>query len=281
MSYDAYRAWKHHPYAAPDLSIVVPTFDEEIRILPTLGAIAVVVSGLGLTWELIVSDDGSRDGTRDLVRSLDWTNLRLIEHENTGKGGAVRRGVLAARGRWVLFADADNSTPIEELPRLLEAVRGGADLAIGSRAASGATESNKSALRRFVSRTLRAIVGVTTGLRVADTQCGFKLFERTAALTLFDQMRNEGFSFDLEILYLAQKSGMRVDEVAVSWFDAPGSKVDALRDGYRFFRDIVRVRWADLRGAYRQTGASHGAPSATSGPGQPMRSATTAGAERS
>lgn len=250
MSYQAFRSWSRQPVDRPDLSIVVPAYNEEIRILPTLGAIAVTVAGLGIDWELIVSDDGSSDTTCELVRSLEWSNLRLIEHPNTGKGGAVRRGVMAARGQWILFSDADNSTPIEELSRLLTSMHDGADVVVGSRAAAGAVESNRSAVRGLVSNSLRSMVRMATGVGVRDTQCGFKLFERTAAQILFAQMRNEGFSFDLELLYLARKHGMLVDEVPVTWYDAPGSKVDSVRDSLRFLRDIVRIRKADLRGEY-------------------------------
>lgn len=254
MSYASYQTWKTTLSDSVDLSIVVPAYNEAERILPTLGAIAVVVSGLGYSWEMIVSDDGSSDNTVELVRSLNWSNLRVVTHANTGKGGAVKRGVLAARGRRVLFADADNSTPIEELPRMMAQLDEGFDVAVGSRAADGAKEENKSALRHLVSWGLRAVAGSLSGVRVKDTQCGFKLFSQGAARDLFGLQQMLGFSFDLELLYLATKLGYRVAEVPVHWFDAPGSKVDSVRDSLRFFRDIFAVRALHRRGAYGRLG---------------------------
>ncbi len=254
MSYEAFERWRCERVVSPTLSIVIPAYNEGERILPTLGAFAVIVSKIAPDWELIVSDDGSRDLTSDLVETLGWVNLRVLRHANTGKGGAVQRGVLAATGQMILFADADNSTPIEELSRLIAALEAGNDVAIGSRAAIGATEENKSIVRKLGSAFLRSLARAFTGLKTRDTQCGFKLFQREAALRLFTAQRAMGFSFDLEILYLARKFGYRVIEVPVRWFDAPGSKVDAVRDGLRFIRDLCKLILNDLGGHYRKTG---------------------------
>ena len=210
MSYPAFEQWRDQPAGPVSLSIVIPAYNESERILPTLAAFAVAVSALGEPWELIVSDDGSRDGTADLVAGLGWANLQVVRHANTGKGGAVRRGVQAARGSLILFADADNSTPIEELPRLLAAVRAGAHVAIGSRAAEGAQEAGKSAVRRLVSGGLRRVTRALTGVSAQDTQCGFKLFRGEVARSLFRRSVLDGFSFDLELLYLAAQDGLRV-----------------------------------------------------------------------
>lgn len=242
MSYAEFARWRDTPLDQVTLSIVIPAYNEAERLLPTLAAFAVAVSGLSESWELIISDDGSRDNTAELARALGWANLRVIAHENTGKGGAVRRGVLASRGTLVLFADADNSTPIEELPRLIAAVRAGAHIAVGSRAGGGAVEAGKSVLRRVVSGTLRGITRATTQVRLRDTQCGFKLFRGEVARDLFRRQRLDGFSFDLELLYLAARDGLRVEEVPVMWVDAPDSKVSPLRDGVRFLRDISQIR---------------------------------------
>jgi dolichyl-phosphate beta-glucosyltransferase len=250
MSYDKYQTWKTTLQDYADISIVIPAYNESERILPTLGAMAVVVSSLGYSWEVIVSDDGSSDNTVQLAEELGWKNLRVIRHTNTGKGGAVKRGVLASRGRYVLFADADNSTPIEELSHMLAKLDEGYDIAIGSRAAAGAKVENKSALRHLVSWSLRKVAAYFSGIKVSDTQCGFKLFTREAAHALFTRQKMLGFSFDLELIYLATKFGYRIAEVPVHWFDAPGSKVDSVRDSVRFFRDIFAVKQLDRRGAY-------------------------------
>ena len=252
MSYNAFERWQRQASARPILSIVIPTYNEAGRILPTIAAIADSVSSITPDWELIVSDDGSKDGTTALMRELGWANLCVIQHANTGKGGAVKRGMLAAHGDLVLFADADNSTPIEELPRLIAEIRSGASIAIGSRAAQGALEQNRGVLRQFVSDALRGLTRHVTGLRTRDTQCGFKLFRNRVAQELFGLQRIDGFAFDLEILYLARKFKHPVSEVGVKWFDAPGSKVDVVRDGLRFVRDLMVILTNDAGGKYRK-----------------------------
>jgi dolichyl-phosphate beta-glucosyltransferase len=250
MSFETFEAWRKHEVTTPELSVVIPCFNEAERILPTLAAMAVHISELGIEWELLVSDDGSSDGTADLVEALGWKNLHVLRHANTGKGGAVRRGVLEARGEMILFADADNSTPIEELPRLMVTLNEGFDVVIGSRAADGAEEHDRSLKRQITSGVLRGVVRLSSGIQVKDTQCGFKLFRRNAARTLFGAQRTMKFTFDLEILYLARKFGFSVAEVPVQWFDAPGSKVNAVRDGLRFLRDIRRIVRDDRAGLY-------------------------------
>ncbi len=219
MAYESYIRWKTTPLEErPYLSIVIPAYNESERIVPTIGAISSYVSELGFPWELIIADDGSRDETVELVESLGFANLRLLRAEaNGGKGRAVQRGMLAARGQYILFDDADNSTPIEELDKLLRQVReGGYDVVVGSRAADGAEEAHRSAFRRLLSNGLRWIVRNIFRIGVRDTQCGFKLFSYPAAQRLYNAQTIAGFSFDLEILYLASKFGYGVAEVAVA-----------------------------------------------------------------
>lgn len=253
-NYEAYVRWRSVPIAqTPDLSVVIPAFNEEIRIVPTIGAIAAHVSTLGLEWELIVADDGSSDATVRLLHDLDFVNMRVLEAErNGGKGSAVRRGVLAANGRAILFSDADNSTPIEELGALLDLIEtGGYDIAVGSRAIEGANEAHKSFKRKVLSSGLRGINRLVLRIGVRDTQCGFKLFRADVAKRLFAAQTISGFSFDLETLFLASKWGYRIAEVPVQWVDAPGSKVDTRKEAQRFLRDVWKIRMGDLRGAYR------------------------------
>lgn len=253
MSYEQYQLWKTQPVTGDILlSVVIPAYNEEIRIIPTIGAIASYLADLDIPWELIVADDGSRDQTAQLVEELGFVNLRLLRAErNTGKGNAVHRGMLAARGRYILFTDADNSTPIEEISKLLHKVQHeGYDIAVGSRAADGAAEGHKSWVRHLLSGGLRWLVRVLFRIGVRDTQCGFKLYTREAAHRLHRAQTIMGFSFDLEILYLAAKLGYRVAEVPVHWIDAPGSKVDMGKEVKRFLRDLFRIKWNDLRGVY-------------------------------
>lgn len=253
MAYKDYERWKNEiEHGEITLSVVIPAYNEEERIIPTIGAVASCVSDLAIPWELIVVDDGSRDRTVALVEELGFANLRLLKAErNGGKGNAVHRGVLAARGKHILFADADNSTPIEELPKFLAKIdQEGYDVVVGSRAAEGASEGHKSFLRRFLSWGLRWLVRHLFHIGVRDTQCGFKMYTHEAANRLHRAQTVMGFSFDLEILYLAAKWHYRIAEVPVTWIDAPGSKVDTAKEVKRFLRDLFRIKWNDLRGIY-------------------------------
>jgi dolichyl-phosphate beta-glucosyltransferase len=250
--YQNYLRWKTEPLAErPLLSVVIPAYNEANRIVPTIGAMAAYCSSLGFPWELIIADDGSKDNTVELIRGLGLVNLRLLVAErNGGKGRAVQRGMLAARGEYILFADADNSTPIEELEDLLQKMTEGYDVVIGSRAAEGAQEANRSLLRRMMSGGLRGLVRGFMGLGFSDTQCGFKLFRRRVARSLCQRQTIMGFSFDLELLYLAVRFGYQVAEEPVTWVDAPGSKVETTKEIQRFLRDLMKIRLNDLRGFY-------------------------------
>ena len=251
---DSYQHWKTTPIEGdPYLSIVIPAYNESERIIPTIGAMASFVCTLGFPWELLVADDGSKDNTVQLVSELGLANVRvLIAPQNGGKGSAVRRGMLAARGQVMLFADADNSTPIEELKGMLARISEGYQVVVGSRAAGGAQEAHKSALRKLVSGTLRAMIRPIFKIQVRDTQCGFKLFTREAARHLFQLQTINGFSFDLEILYLAAKFHYRIYEQGVSWIDAPGSKVDPIKEGKRFLKDMWVIKRNDWQGVYNR-----------------------------
>ncbi len=252
-AYAAYAAWRDIAQTGPiDLSIVIPAYNEQSRIVPTIGAFAAHLALSSLTWELIVSDDGSRDATRALIDVLDHANVRVVEAPaNEGKGSAVKRGFAVARGRMVLFADADNATPADQLDGLIARIEAGADVAIGSRAVVGADVANRTLVRRTLTAGLRALVRVGLGIGVADTQCGFKLFTAEAAHRISTAQTVDGFSFDLEMLHLAERFGYVIAEVPVRWFDAPGSTVHPSREAVRFVLSIVRIRFRSLNGAYR------------------------------
>jgi len=254
MPYENYEKWKTVAFTGkPKLSIVIPAYNERERIVATIGAIASHVSDLGFPWELFIADDGSKDDTVALCEDLHLVNMRVLKTpKNGGKGSAVQRGMLAARGTYVLFADADNSTPIEEVSKLLNKLeKDGYDVAVGSRAAEGAEEGKKSILRKILSGGLRWIVKHIFRIPVKDTQCGFKMYTNDAAQKLHTLQTIMGFSFDLEILYLAAKYGYRIAEVPVAWVDAPGSKVDTRKEVQRFLRDLMKVKVNDLKGVYR------------------------------
>ena len=254
MPYENYEKWKTLAITGePKLSIVIPAYNERERIVATLGAMASHVSDLGFPWELLIADDGSQDDTVALCEDLQLVNLRVLKTpKNGGKGSAVQRGMLAAQGQYVLFADADNSTPIEEVSKLLHKLEHeGYDVAVGSRAADGAEEGKKSLWRKVLSGGLRWIVKYIFFIPAKDTQCGFKMYTREAAQNLHAKQTIMGFSFDLEILYLASKYGYRIAEVPVSWVDAPGSKVDTRKEVQRFVRDLIKIKLNDLKGIYR------------------------------
>jgi dolichyl-phosphate beta-glucosyltransferase len=253
MPYENYAQWKTTLLTGqPHLSIVIPAYNEQERIVATIGAIASHVSDLGFPWEMLIADDGSKDQTVATVEELGLVNLTVLKTpKNGGKGNAVQRGMLSAQGEYVLFADADNSTPIEEVSKLLDKLeKEGYDVAVGSRAAEGAEEGKKSLLRKILSGGLRLIVKYALHIGVKDTQCGFKMYTREAARKLHTKQTIMGFSFDLEILYLASKYGYKIAEVPVAWVDAPGSKVDTKKEVQRFLRDLVRIWSNDLRGVY-------------------------------
>ncbi len=249
-----YHQWASTPLSTkPAYSVVIPAYNEAWRVVPTIGAVATYMSSLGQPWELIIADDGSTDETAALVADLDLVNLHLLTGTpNQGKGHAVRRGMLAARGDVVLFADADQSTPIEQFEDLLGELNQGSDVVVGSRAADGSEVSNKSAARHLMSQGLKFLVTTGFQIPVSDTQCGFKLFTREAARTLFSHQVIDDFSFDLEVLFLAKKFGLQISEVPVTWIDAPGSKVDAAKVAAKFLTDLVTIRFNDIRGRYNQ-----------------------------
>ncbi len=241
--------------ARPDLSVVIPAFNEQARIEATLGKVCAFLKQRGLDAEVLVVDDGSTDRTAEVAsRALRGRRGRVLRNEdNRGKGYAVRCGVREARGRWVLMSDSDLSTPIEEYERLAQAVReGNLDVAIGSRAlAASRIEVHQHPLREWMGKTFNVLMRWLTGLPFRDTQCGFKLMDRERTLPLFEQMVVDGFAFDVELLFLCVRFGLRVGEVPVVWRNAPGSKVRLVSDPLAMLRDVVRVRWRWRRGAYR------------------------------
>jgi dolichyl-phosphate beta-glucosyltransferase len=237
------------------LSIVIPAYNEERRLPSTLDAV--------LAWldhearadvEVIVVDDGSRDNTAAIAeaRACQDSRLRVLRNPvNHGKGYAVRHGMLAARGDWILFSDADLSAPIGELPKLiLAAEKNGADIAIGSRGIDRSLIGVHQSLGRELSGIFfNRVMRLMTGLPFLDTQCGFKLYRRAAAQRVFPLQRLDGFSFDVEDLFIAKAIGLKTVEVPVKWNNVEGTKV-SLAQGVQSFLDLLRIRLNWMRGFY-------------------------------
>jgi dolichyl-phosphate beta-glucosyltransferase len=241
--------------ASIDLSVVIPAYNEERRIAPTLARVDAFLAAAGLRYEIVVVDDGSTDGTVALVDRIARTmpTLRCIAAKpNRGKGSAVRIGMLAATGKIRLMCDADCSMPPEEMPKLLNRIlMGEADIAIGSRYADGAVVAERQPLyRRLWSRLCNAAVQrfLVDGIR--DTQCGFKAFTAVAADEIFRRTQIDGWAFDLEALALARRIGFEIAEVPVSWTDDARSRVNPLKDMWKVIREAIVIRKNLSRGIY-------------------------------
>jgi dolichyl-phosphate beta-glucosyltransferase len=244
----------------PHLSIIVPAHNEEERIGPTLERVAVYLAAQSYAAEVIVVDDVSADRTGEVVDAFAATHpifRRLRRDADPGKGAAVRAGMLAAKGDYRLFTDADNSTPIEETAKLLAACERNFEVAVASRALP---ESNLAVrqpwYREAMGRTFNLMVQVGAVWGIHDTQCGFKCFRGAVAEELFSRMTITGWAFDVEILFLARKRGYRIAEIPVTWINSPKSRVSPIRDSLRMMRDLLRIRWRSLRGVYRQRGGA-------------------------
>jgi glycosyltransferase involved in cell wall biosynthesis len=235
-------------------SIVIPAYNEGSRLEATLAKVLAYVREQGWDAEVIVVNDGSRDNTAELVRTFAAkdSRLRLVENPgNRGKGYSVRHGMLEALGDVVVFSDADLSSPIEEMPKLLEALAAGADIAIGSRWLRAELQTQRqSLLRQAFGRVFNLLLRIILGLKFKDTQCGFKAFTRRAAQTILPLQRIERWGFDPEILFLARKFGFRVEEVPVLWGHSGDTRIHPLLDGARMFQEMLRIRWYDLTGKY-------------------------------
>ncbi len=231
-----------------DLSVVIPVFNEEKNILDAVRRIDAYRRVKRQSWEIIIVDDGSTDRTaeltRGLIQSTDFSHVRLLSFEkNRGKGRAVREGALAATGEYVLLTDVDLSSPIKEVDKLLGPLQQGADIAIGSRAKrSRGCDVQQSFKRTLSGRIFNFFVQLFVLPGIRDTQCGFKCFTRKAAHDLFKIQKLDGFSFDVEILYLARKKGYKISEVPVMWSQGEHSKVSLFRDSLRMLGDLFRIK---------------------------------------
>ena len=239
-------------------SLIIPAYNESVRIRPTLHALLRHLHEQNWDAEILVVNDGSSDDTAQIVREFGkaHSQVLLIENPgNRGKGYSVRNGMLHARGDICLFTDADLSSPITEAQKLFDAIAQGADLAIGSRWLRSELQTERQPLyRQLFGRVFNLVLRVVLGLRFADTQCGFKAFRHDAAQRIFPLQRIERWGFDPEILFLARRAGLRVDEIPVIWAHSEGTRLHPFRDGMRMFVEVLRIRWNAMTGDYTSAG---------------------------
>jgi dolichyl-phosphate beta-glucosyltransferase len=239
----------------PRYSIVIPAYNESARIGATLERIGAYAIEQGWDLELLVVNDGSRDNTVEIVIGFaqKYPFVRILENPgNRGKGYSVRNGMLHAQGEIFLFSDADLSSPIEEAPKLFDAIAAGADVAVGSRWLRPELQTQRQPLlRQIYGRVFNLFLRIMLGLNFRDTQCGFKAFTRPAAQQIFPLQRIERWGFDPEILYLARRLGFRSVEIPVRWAHSAGTRLHPLRDGIRMGWEVLHVRWYAWTGKYR------------------------------
>lgn len=240
--------------ASPQLSIVIPAYNESARIENALERVMSCVAEQGWDAEVLVVDDGSKDSTPEIVQEWmqRYPRLHLIKNDgNRGKGYSVRNGLLQAAGEIVMFTDADLSAPMEEAERLFAAIHEGADVAIGSRWLDKQRQTIHQPLyRRFFGRCFNWVTRLIMGLPFKDTQCGFKAFKRPTAQIIFRLQRIERWGFDPEILFIAQKLGYEIREVPVTWGHDERSRMSYLKDGMKMLEEMAIIRANSIAGRY-------------------------------
>lgn len=228
-----------------EISIVIPAYNEEARISVSLEKIAAYMYRRGTLYELIVVNDGSTDSTLSVVQELipKIPSLKIVTYDkNQGKGNATKAGVLEAKGQIVFFTDADLSTPIEEIERFLVEIKQ-ADVVIGSRAAHGASiKIHEPFHREILGKLFCLFVRLFCVPGFADTQCGAKMFKGEVSRILFQQLKIARFAFDVELLYLAKRSGFRVKELPITWYFSNNSRVRTFRDGFKMLWDVMKIK---------------------------------------
>ncbi|KKO18923.1 MAG: hypothetical protein BROFUL_02315 [Candidatus Brocadia fulgida] len=237
------------------LSIVIPAYNEEKRLLVTVSKVCAYLAQKGFSCEIIVVDDGSTDNTAQIIKEIAGQNdhvVVLTNDRNYGKGCAVRKGMLSAKGEYVFFSDADLSTPIEEIEKFLPYLFGDYDVVIGSRSMSDSEIAiHQPWYRERMGKTFNFIVNLVLLKGIVDTQCGFKGFKKEAAQKVFSKGIIDGFSFDVEVLYLSRKWNFKIKEIPIRWKNSSLSKVKPVRHSLQMLRDLFIIKIQDFKGQYR------------------------------
>lgn len=240
--------------ADPEISLVIPAHNEEMRLSSTLCKVWNYLEANDYNFEIIVIDDGSHDRTPDIVReyAAKSRKIHLLRHDiRVGKGFSVKKGMLVSRGEYVIFSDADLSTPIDEIERMLFYLKNGHDVVFGSRALSDSRVIIRETwYRDKMGKVFGFLVRNIALPGVKDSQCGFKGFKRKVARDVFGRQTINGFAFDVEVLFIARRLGFRVKEIPVNWMDSPRSKVNPIVDSFKMLVELARIRLNDLKGKY-------------------------------
>ena len=240
----------------PSLSIVIPAYNEEAVIKKTLEKVAEYLEGRYLSYEIIVVCDGCKDNTARLAEEAAKANhkIQVLDRKtNMGKGFSVRQGCLEAKGNYVIFTDADLSTPIDEIEKLLKWLEEGYDIAIGSRALKESDIQVRQAwYRQTMGKIFNLLVQTLAIKGIKDTQCGFKGFKKEVARKIFQRQAINGFGFDVEVLYIARMLGYSIKEVPVRWLNRAASKVNPLTHPLQMLTDLIRIRLRGWKGAYER-----------------------------
>jgi len=241
------------PGAAPlDLSIIVPALNEEARLPNAIAGLRGYLDSIPTRAEVLIVENGSTDGTLAIAQKAAHADRRFqaIHLPHRGKGQAIRAGVKASGGHTVVLCDADFSMPVEEIALLRRTIEAGADIAIGSREAPGARRLGEPAYRHLMGRVFNGLVRLIAVSGLEDTQCGFKAFRGNVARDLFARQRIDGWAFDVEVLFLAVRSGYTIREVPITWRYDPSSRVRPVRDTIAMMRELIAIRRNAMRGLY-------------------------------
>jgi dolichyl-phosphate beta-glucosyltransferase len=238
-------------HGAPTLSVIIPAYNEERGVRGTLRLLSAYLAAREWQWEVRVVDDGSTDGTRQIVEEFSRSEPRVVlqAEPHRGKGGAVRAGMLASRAAYRFMCDADLSMPVREIDRFMPPAFD-TDIAIGSREGIGARRVGEPLFRHVAGRVFNSLVRFSTIRDIQDTQCGFKMFSAAAAETIFPRVTVEGWAFDIEVLYLARLHKLRVREIPIEWHFRADSRLRMGRDSITMLREVMRVRRRARRGDY-------------------------------